>query len=76
MQGVGVTHMRGSDSTIYAEGQALFISCFSISIFTKFGVKPLMGLCIARLFVQPEYYIIVENDIPRILTHIGPPNSS
>ena len=68
--------MRGSDSTIYSEGQALFVFCFRTSISTEFGVKLLMGFYFARLFVQPEYYIVVENDIPRILTHIRPPNSS
>ena len=68
--------MRGSDSTIYSEGQALFIFCFRTSIFTKFGVKPLMGFCFARLFVQSDHYITMEEDILRILANIGPPNSS
>ena len=33
------------------------------------------GFCFARLFVQPDYDDIVEDGIPRILSHIGPPNS-
>ena len=52
------------------------IFCNSIHIFTNVGVEPLMGFSVARLFVQSEYYLVMEDDIPRILTHIGPPNSS
>ncbi len=35
-----------------------------------------MGIWFLRLFVQSEHYLIVEDDITRILTHIGSPISS
>ena len=76
IQGAQAKHTRGSDSTIYSECQALFLLCHCIYIFTEFCVKPLMGFCVASLFVQSQYWKVMEEVIPPILTHIGPSISS
>ena len=76
MKGVRAILLRGSDSTINSDSQALHSLFYDIHILTEFGVKPLMCSCFEQLFVQSKYYITMENDIPQILTHIGPPNSS
>ena len=43
-------------------GSSIF--CYFMYIFTEFGVKPATGFCFARLVVQSEYDIIVEDGIP------------
>ena len=61
------------DDILQRSGSSIF--CYLMYIFTEFMVKPAMGYCFARLFVQSEYDVIVEDGIPRFLSHIGPPNS-
>ena len=64
----GLSVCRGSEpctreGLIRRSTEIVRLSLFSVivfSIFIEYGVKPLMGFCFARLFVQPEYYIVIE----------------
>ena len=65
--------MRGSHSSmdIEKEGALLYFLLLYL-LFDIIWAKPAMGFCFARLVVQPDYDDIVEDGIPRILSHIGP----